>query len=148
MLQITTKEASQILNISKRTLFRWEKEGRIKSIREGILNVRVYDRDYIVIVKKLLDLDKQIDEHQVKLPKILEQSKKRQLAQNYQSGKPLKLSSDLEVEAAIKAGNNEELWMAEHNRLILELGLLIRTFRINFSEAPLEELLSKGKRSK
>ncbi len=148
MPHITTKEASQILGISKRTLFRWEIEGQIKSTREGILKVRVYNQDYIVMVKKLLDLDKQIDKHQVKLPEILEQSRKHQLAQDYQPGKPLKLSNDLEVEAAIKAGNNEELWMAEHNRLISELGLLVRTFRINFPEAPLEELLSKEKRRK
>lgn len=57
MPQITAKEASQILSISKRTLFRWEKEGRIKSTREGILNVRIYDRDYIVESKQILDLN-------------------------------------------------------------------------------------------
>lgn len=135
MPQITTKEASQILNISKRTLFRWEKEGRIRSVREGILKIRVYDRDYIVMTKKILDLDKQLDEHQVKLPEILEQSKKHQLEQVYQPPKPLKLLSSSDVEASKKAFNDEEAWLAEHKRLLNELG--------KFPRDILKELLLK-----
>ena len=141
MLQITTKEASQILGISKRTLFRWEKEGRIKCTREGILKVRVYDRDYIVMAKKVLDLDRQIDKHNDRLPEILEQSKKHQLEQVYTPGRPLKPLSYLDVEAATKAFEDEEAWGAEHDRLMTEFRLNIQTFRDNFPEESLRELL-------
>ena len=148
MSQITTKEASQILGISKRTLFRWEKEGRVKSAREGILNVRVYDNGYIMMVKRLLDLDKKIDAHNAKLREIIEQSKKHQLEQVYQPGRPLKLSTPLEVEAASKAFDDEDAWEVEHDKQMVELGLLLQEFRVNFPDAPLKELLLKEERSK
>lgn len=157
MSQITTKEASQILGISKRTLFRWEKEGRIKSTLESILNVnvRVYDRDFIVkirdydlMVKKILGLNKQIEEHNSKLPEFLEQSRKHQLIQTYKPGKPLKLLSSSEVEAAIKAFNNEEKWSVEHKRLITEFGQLLQSFRTSFPDKSVKELFLKEEQSK
>lgn len=121
MSQITTKEASQILGISKRTLFRWEKEGRIKSTREGILNVRVYDRDYIEMAKKILELNQQEKDHLTKLPEIRNQVKEHYLLQEYTPGKPLTLSTTEEVETAMKAFKDEEAWLAEHKRLLNEL---------------------------
>lgn len=148
MSQITAKEASQILGISKRTLYRWEEEGRIKSTREGILNVRVYDRDYLLMVRKLLDLSKKIDEHNTKLPEILEQSKEHHLEQTYFPGKPLKLSSEEEVEAAMKAFNNEDAWETEHDEQMTEYGLLLADFKRNFPEVTLEELLALLKENK
>lgn len=148
MPQITTKEASQILGISKRTLFRWEKEGRIKSVREGILNIRVYDRDYIAMVKKLLDLDKLIREHNAKLPEILVQIRKHQLEQIYNPGKPLKLFSSSDLKAMGKAFDDEETWDAEHKRQMIELGQLLQEFRTEFPDAPLKELLLKEEKTK
>ncbi len=76
MPHITTKEASQILGISKRTLFRWEKEGRIKSTREGILKVRLYDKEYIEETKKILDLNTKERELVKKLHEAVEEEKK------------------------------------------------------------------------
>lgn len=121
MSLITAKEASQILGISKRTLYRWEKEGRIRNYREGILNVRVYDRDYIEMARKILELDQQETDHLAKLPEIRNQVKEHFLLQEYTSGKPLKLSTTEEVEAAMKAFKDEETWLAEHKRLLAEL---------------------------
>ena len=117
MLTIMSGEACKILKISKRTLYRWEKEGRIRSVRDGVLNVRVYDPAYIEMVKKIIDLDKQEKEHLAKLPGILEEEKKHHLEQDYHPGKPLKLSTEEEVEAAMRAFDAEEAWMAEHKRL-------------------------------
>lgn len=82
MSQITTKEASQILGISKRTLFRWEKEGRIKSTREGILKVRVYDHDYIVESKLILDLNEKERDLVKKLSEAVEEEKKALFVQD------------------------------------------------------------------
>lgn len=143
MPQITTKEASQILGISKRTLFRWEKEGKIKSMREGILKVRVYDQDYVALTRELLDLNKQIDKHNARLPEIKEQSLKHQLEQTYIPGKPLRLPTSLDAEAAMKASADEEEWLTEYYRLNNDFALLIRIFRTKFPKAPLERLLLK-----
>jgi len=121
MSNIMAGDASKILEVSKRTLYRWEKEGRIRSTRDGILNVRLYDRDYIEIVKKIVDLNKQEKEHLAKLPGILEEEKKHHLEQDYHPGIPLKLSSEEEVDAAIKAFSDEDAWVAEHQRLLHEL---------------------------
>lgn len=155
MLQITAKEASQILGISKRTLFRWEKEGIIRSTREGILNVRVYDRDYIVqskeyfsMIKKILDLNKQIREHNAKLPEILIQCRKYQLEQVYFPAEPLKLFSHSDLKAMGKAYDNEEAWDSKHKRLNNEFGLLLEDFRRMFPDAPLKELLLKKEKSR
>lgn len=76
MLQITAKEASQILGISKRTLFRWEKEGRIKSTREGILKVRLYDKAYIEETRQILDFNKKERVLVKKLHDAVEEEKK------------------------------------------------------------------------
>lgn len=121
MTQITTGEAAKILGISKRTLYRWEKEGRIRSVREGILNVRIFDRNYIVMVKQIQDLDKRLNEIMTKLPQILEQSKRHQLEQVFNPGEKLKLLSSSEVEASKKAYEKEVAWVAEHRRLVAEL---------------------------
>ena len=51
MSNILAGDASKILGISKRTLYRWEKEGRIRSVRDGVLNVRVYDNIYIEMIR-------------------------------------------------------------------------------------------------
>src|SRR3990167_6189087 len=75
MPQITAKEASQILGISKRTLFRWEEEGRIKSIREGILKVRLYDKAYIEETKQILDLNERERELVKKVHEAFEEEK-------------------------------------------------------------------------
>lgn len=147
MLQITTKEASQILGISKRTLFRWEKEERIISTREGILKIRVYNRSYIVTVKKLLDLDKQIKEHNVKHQEIVEQSRKHQLEQIYH-GKSMGLYGQSEKEASLKAFKNEKAWDTEHTRLNTEFGQLLYSYRTHFPDAPFKELFLKEERSK
>jgi len=121
MSNILAGDACKILKISKRTLYRWEKEGRVRSARDGMLNVRVYDPAYIEMVKKIIDLDKQEKEHLAKLPGILEEEKKHHLEQDYHPGKPLKLSTEEEVEAAMRAFDAEEAWMAEHKRLLNEL---------------------------
>ncbi len=76
MPQITAKEASQILGISKRTLFRWEEEGKIKSIREGILKVRLYDKAYIEETKQILDLNERERELVKKVHEAVEEEKK------------------------------------------------------------------------
>ncbi len=76
MLHITAKDASQILGISKRTLFRWEKEGRIRSVREGILKVRLYDKAYIEETKQILDLNERERELVKKVHEAVEDEKK------------------------------------------------------------------------
>jgi len=121
MSQITASEASTILKISKRTLFRWEKEGKIRSVRDGILKVRVYDKEYIEMVKKILELNNKEKEHLTKLPEILDQVKKHCLEQDYIPGKPLKFLIESDVEAAMKAFGAEEKWMDKHRQILNEL---------------------------
>ena len=121
MSQITASDASSILKISKRTLYRWGEEGRIRNVRDGILKVRVYDKDYIEMVKSILELNKKEKEHLAKLPKIMDQVKKNLLEQDYIPGKRLKLMTSSDVEAAMKAFDDEEAWMREHKRILNEL---------------------------
>jgi len=134
MSQITASDASAILKVSKRTLFRWEEGGRIRSVRDGILKVRVYDRGYIEMVKNILELDKKEKEHLKKLPEIRDQVKKHLLEQDYIPGKPLKLSTSSDIEAAMKAFDGEEAWMREHKRILSEL--------FSFPRDIIKELLS------
>lgn len=135
MPQITTKEASQILGISKRTLFRWEIEGRIKSTREGILNIRVYDRDYILETKKILELDKLEREIVAQLHEAVEREKQEIFMQDVdklRAGEPMKF---MDLEKAGKAMDDVDSLMKEHNRILDEL--------YKFSRERLKELLLK-----
>jgi len=118
---ITSSRAAKILGISKRTLYRWEKERRVRSKREGILNIRVYDQDYIEMAKKILDLDKKEKEHLKNLPNIKKEIEEHHLLQEYIPGKPLKLSTEEEVKAAMKAFDAEEVWVEQHKRILNEL---------------------------
>jgi len=121
MSQITASDASAILKVSKRTLFRWGEKGRIRSVRDGVLKVRVYDEGYIKMVKNILELDKKEREHLTKLPKIRDQVKKNLMEQDYIPGKPLKLSTSSDIKVAMKAFDDEEAWMREHKRILNEL---------------------------
>lgn len=121
MTQITAGEAAKILGISKRTLYRWEDEGKIQSIREGLLKIRVYDRDYIEIAKKVIDLGKEEKAHLKKLPDVKKQADEYGLLQEYVPGRPLKLSTNEEVAAAMKAFDAEEAWLEKHKRILFEL---------------------------
>lgn len=118
---LTAGEASKILNISKRTLFRWEQEGKIRSVRDGILKVRVYDKDYIDTVRQILDVNRDYEENLKQHAQIMENSKKFMLEQDYIPGKPLKLMTDDDVEASIKVSKAEDEWWAEHQRLFEKL---------------------------
>lgn len=121
MSYITASEVSKILKISKRTLFRWEEQGKIRSERDGILKTRVYDKDYIAIVQKIIELNEQEKAHLSKLPKIREMIKENMLEQDYVPGKKLKLMNEQDVEVSMKAFKAEEDWMDEHKRLLDEL---------------------------
>ncbi len=121
MEAIASAEAAKILGINKRTLYRWEKEGKIRSTREGVLSFRVFNKSYIEIVKRILDLNKQEKEHLKKLPRIIEEIEKYHLLQEYVPGEPLKMSSEKDVELAMAAFDAEEKWVADHKRLLNEL---------------------------
>jgi len=121
MSLITAKVASSILGISKRTLLRWSDEGKIRSKRDGILRVRVYDINYIEAVKKILELDRQENEHLKKLPEIRERVRGSLLEREYIPGEPLKIASESEMEASMRAFEDEEAWLAKHKRLLNEL---------------------------
>lgn len=136
MSQITAGDASAILKVSKRTLYRWGEKGRIRSERDGILKVRVYNRDYIETVKKILELNKKEKKHLAKLPEIIDQVKRNLLEQDYIPGKPLKLMTSSDVEAAMKAFDDEEAWMREHKRILNEL--------LSFPRDIIKELLSSS----
>lgn len=126
MPYITAAEASEILGISKRTLFRWEEEGRINSKREGILKVRLYDKDYITQSAEILRLNRLEKEHLAKLPAIRERVKQHLFVQDVHAlhaGEPMKF---MDVDAATKAFDDEEAWMAEHKRILNELFLYPR----------------------
>lgn len=121
MMLITSSQAAKILNISKKTLYRWEQEGRIRVEREGVLNVRVYDRSYIQMVKRIIDLDEQEEKHLKKLPAIRERVKEHLFAhdvESIRSGEPLKF---MDIEKASKAFDDEEAWLKEHERILNEL---------------------------
>lgn len=123
MPYITAAEASEILGVSKRTLFRWEEEGRIESKREGILKVRLYDRNHIIQSAKILRLNKLEKEHLAKLPAVREKVKQHLFVQDVHAGEPLRF---MDVEAASKAFDDEEVWMDEHKRILNELFLYPR----------------------
>lgn len=82
MTQITAGAAAKILGISKRTLYRWEDEGKIKSIREGVLQVRLYNKHYIEETKQILDLNEKERELVRKLGEAVEEEKKVLFAQD------------------------------------------------------------------
>lgn len=121
MILITASRAASILGINKRTLFRWEKSGRLKSRREGILGTRVYDKEYVEVAKKILDLNKVEEEHVKKLPRIRKDIEKNCLIQEYVPGKPLKFLSEKEIEDAMKAFDAEEAWLKKHEQILRKL---------------------------
>ncbi|MDO8487761.1 MAG: MerR family transcriptional regulator [bacterium] len=119
MTLITIAEAAKILGVSKRTLYRWEKEGWLRVAREGLLNIRVYDRNYIETVKRLIDLNKREKLHLAKLSDIRKRSKRHMMEQDY-TGKPLKLMDEKDVEEAIKVYEEEVEWDKENKRILAE----------------------------
>lgn len=118
---ITSSKAAKILGISKRTLYRWEEEKRIRSQREGILNIRVYNKNYVEMVKKILDLDKKEEMHLKNLPNIKKEIEEHHLLQKYVPNKPLKFLNDEEISAAMKAFDAEKNWLKKHEQILKEL---------------------------
>ncbi len=121
MTFITSSEAAKILEVTKRTLYRWENEGRVRVKREGILKTRIYDKSYIEILKQIIDLDKEEKNHIKKLPAIQDEVKKHLLMQDVGSlraGEPMVL---MDIEKASVAFDKEEEWSREHNEILRKL---------------------------
>jgi excisionase family DNA binding protein len=49
---ITINEAAEILSVSRDTLRRWDKAGKLKTKRHPMNNFRIYDPDEITKLKK------------------------------------------------------------------------------------------------
>jgi|TARA_B100001964_G_C13975911_1_gene483973 excisionase family DNA binding protein len=49
---ITIKEAAEILSVSRDTLRRWDKAGKLKTKRHPMNNFRIYDPDDITKLKQ------------------------------------------------------------------------------------------------
>ncbi len=109
---ITAGKACEILRISKRTLFRWEEEGKIYSQREGVLKVRLYNMNHIKQTAEILELNRLEEEHCAKLPAIRAKVKKYLLAHEVQPGDSVKI---MDIDKANEAFNEEEAWTKEHN---------------------------------
>ena len=53
---ITIKEAAEILGVSRMTLRRWDKKGKLKASRHPFNNYRIYKRELIEkIAKKIYE---------------------------------------------------------------------------------------------
>ena len=51
---ITIKEASEILGVSKDTLRRWDKAGKLKTRRHPMNNFRIYDPAEVEALRKAI----------------------------------------------------------------------------------------------
>lgn len=122
MTQITAGEAANILGISKRTLYRWEKEGKIAPIREGLLKIRVYDKAAIEIDKRILDLEEKRKDIIWKLNQAVENEKKVLFVQDVEKVRygqePFRL---MDMEAAGKAMAEVDKLEKEHREVLDEM---------------------------
>lgn len=121
MSVVTARDAAKILGISKRTLFRWEDEGRIKSQRSGILETRVYDKNYILQTKEIIELNKKEKEHLAKLPEVRERVKAELFVQDVSAIRAGEPSRYMNIEKANKAFNDEEEWTKEHKEILSKM---------------------------
>jgi len=52
---ITIKDAAAILGVCEMTLRRWDKSGKFKAKRHPLNNFRMYPRDQVVKLRKLIE---------------------------------------------------------------------------------------------
>lgn len=115
---ITSIEVCKIFGISKRTLFRWEKEGLVTSSREEISKTRVYSKKDVEESAEIISLLKQEKEHLVLLPKIRDEFDLYMSALDVNStGSVQYLDMDKVGEVIAK----EKAWVETHNVIINQL---------------------------
>lgn len=115
MSYITTSKASAILEVSKKTLFRWDKAGKFSpSIREQISKGRVYKEQDVLNLKTLLN-------HEERYQRNLKQIRKVQKELN-----PYTSSAWLSNKEGELLDREKEL-IEEHEKLVKEFE--------NFSQA-------------
>jgi len=119
---MTIQQAADQLGISTKTLRRWERTGYlVPDQRQEITGVRLYNFDRISYWKKLLALRRAIKAHLKELAEILKALDENSIIQDYVPGKPLKLTTQEEMDKFSKAWEAEQEWNKEFRRLLNEL---------------------------
>jgi len=121
MPHITSAQAAKILGISKRTLFRWEDKSKIKSIREGVLQTRMYDQNYIQQTADILEINRQYEKNLAKLPSIREKITKFVFADDVNVVRQTGEVRFMDLDKAGEAMDEEDKWLEEHKRLLNQL---------------------------
>lgn len=72
MSYITISKAAEILGVNKKTLFRWDEDGRFKPTRrETVSKIRLYNEDDIHTLKKVLEHEKRFQKNVKEWKQIL-----------------------------------------------------------------------------
>lgn len=121
MPYITSANAVKILGISKRTLFRWEKEGKIANIRDNVSKARIYDQDYIKQTAEILELDRQEKEHCAKLPAVMENVRRYLFVSDVHETRATGRHHLMDIDKASEAMDEEAEWTKEHQRILDEM---------------------------
>ena len=114
---LTIKEAAKELNVSTKTLFRWDKKGYFVPEKKEP-NIRLYDPYVVSYWKTLFELDRSIKKHLGLLAGLRERLNKHNLEQDYIPGKKLKLMTDEDVKHFSEASEAMEKWNKNYDEML------------------------------
>lgn len=118
---MTIQKAANELEVSTKTLRRWEESGYLVPERQEGTGFRLYHSRLIDYWKKLFNLRRAITNHLRMLEGIKQALDKHTTEQNYIPGQPLKLLTEKELDEFMKARESEEKWSITYERLLREL---------------------------
>lgn len=115
MTHISISQTAKLLNVSTRTLMRWDKEGKFPAMREQVSNNRYYDLGDVQDHAKWFELRREHRLHLDKLDAIRKEANKFAATQPLQS---IRIPKFHKLEDMKKAYDNLHEWEQEHRRIL------------------------------
>ncbi len=140
--RLTIQQVADELEVSTKTLRRWEVSGLLVPEREPDTNIRLYHPYLIGYWKKLLTLDRTLRDHLKLLDGLRKELDKYMLEQDYVPGKPLKLFDKDSASSFFEASEKMDKWEKDYKKLLEEL----MTYPKNMVKATTEEYEGKNKK--
>jgi DNA-binding transcriptional MerR regulator len=103
MSKISVSQAAKILNVSIKTLQRWDEDNTFPALREEVSNSRIYDEDIVMEYKAYRDARVDEKAHLNKLGPIRQAIEKFIVTQPLEPGQPAKVFDGKDMAAAYKA---------------------------------------------
>lgn len=114
---LTIEETAKALEVSTRTLLRWEKNAYLVPYKKGS-SIRLYDPNVVNYWKIMLQLDRKMEKHLKLLKGLRKRLNKHNLEQDYFPGKKLKVMIEKDMKLFSDACDEMEQWNKDYEELL------------------------------